>query len=196
MGYLGGMREKLSPIKIKKLKWVREVAEMRLKGMTEQAIGDELGISRQRVSQVIHTQAHSARQLVRYMVKTGKLPHPATLVCVDCGSPAQGYEHRDYRKPKKVVPICLKCNGRRGMGIGGRGPLVKISPKWVALLPEGVTEEDLAMSLDVNLIYLKQILGGRIRPGATLAKRIVELCPKMSLSFFRPDLWPKPKGKP
>ncbi len=34
--------------------------------------------------------------------------------CVDCGSGASGFDHRDLSKVRDVVPICAKCNGRRG----------------------------------------------------------------------------------
>ena len=36
--------------------------------------------------------------------------------CVDCGVQAQAYDHRDYRKPFFVDPVCNKCNARRGQG--------------------------------------------------------------------------------
>jgi hypothetical protein len=37
-----------------------------------------------------------------------------TFNCVDCGKTAHGYDHRDYRKPLDVVPICRSCNYKRG----------------------------------------------------------------------------------
>lgn len=51
---------------------------------------------------------------VNKAVKTGALAPVKTLICVDCGSQAQCYEHRDYNKPLEVVPVCRKCNFRRG----------------------------------------------------------------------------------
>jgi len=47
-------------------------------------------------------------------VKNGILAPVKTLICVDCGSQAQCYDHRDYNKPLEVVPVCRKCNFRRG----------------------------------------------------------------------------------
>ena len=47
-------------------------------------------------------------------VKNGVLAPVKTLICVDCGSQAQCYDHRDYNKPLEVVPVCRKCNFRRG----------------------------------------------------------------------------------
>ena len=51
---------------------------------------------------------------VNKAVKTGALASVKTLICVDCGSQAQCYEHRDYNKPLEVEPVCRKCNFRRG----------------------------------------------------------------------------------
>lgn len=36
--------------------------------------------------------------------------------CVDCGKRATSYDHRDYRKPLQVDPVCQSCNCRRGPG--------------------------------------------------------------------------------
>lgn len=36
------------------------------------------------------------------------------LACVDCGSAAEVWEHRDYTKPLDVDPCCISCNLRRG----------------------------------------------------------------------------------
>ena len=52
--------------------------------------------------------------LVNKAIKNGNLAPVKTLVCVDCGSQAQCYDHRDYNKPLDVVPVCRKCNFRRG----------------------------------------------------------------------------------
>ena len=40
--------------------------------------------------------------------------------CVDCGRPAQCHDHRDYTKPLDVVPVCDKCNYRRGYGLDSK----------------------------------------------------------------------------
>jgi hypothetical protein len=61
-------------------------------------------------------QAQAAAK-VNQAVKKGILPPAATLICVDCGKPAQCYEHRDYNKPLEVVPTCKGCNIRRGPAI-------------------------------------------------------------------------------
>lgn len=47
----------------------------------------------------------------------GRLPYlHGAVACVDCGKPAQVYDHRDYNQPIKVDPVCQKCNLKRGPG--------------------------------------------------------------------------------
>lgn len=57
-----------------------------------------------------------ARWLVRKEIESGRLPalRGGNVLCVDCGAPAQGYDHRDYMRPLVVEPVCRKCNRRRG----------------------------------------------------------------------------------
>lgn len=40
-----------------------------------------------------------------------------TYRCVDCGSWASGWEHRDYSEPLKVEPTCSRCNFKRGPAV-------------------------------------------------------------------------------
>lgn len=49
-------------------------------------------------------------------IKAGQLPPPKTLICVDCGKGAFCYDHRDYRKPLAVDPVCKSCDSMRGPG--------------------------------------------------------------------------------
>lgn len=53
---------------------------------------------------------------LRKVILRGDIPHPYTLLCVDCRRPARGYDHRDYTKPLDVVPVCTRCNVLRGPG--------------------------------------------------------------------------------
>lgn len=56
--------------------------------------------------------AHNA---VGRAVKDGLLPRiDANTKCVDCGKSAKVYDHRDYRKPLEVEPVCHSCNSLRG----------------------------------------------------------------------------------
>ena len=63
----------------------------------------EIAAIRVRVTQLVHRAIHR-----------GELSHPKTLVCVDCGSSAQCYDHRSYDRPLDVEAVCRKCNHRRG----------------------------------------------------------------------------------
>lgn len=58
---------------------------------------------------------------MRHAIRDGLLAKPDGQACVDCGSPADRYDHRDYTKPLAVEPVCVKCNGRRGPGAYPRG---------------------------------------------------------------------------
>jgi len=53
---------------------------------------------------------------VQNAVAAGLLPslRNGTVPCKDCGKPAQAYDHRDYRKPLMVEPVCHGCNTKRG----------------------------------------------------------------------------------
>lgn len=50
------------------------------------------------------------------MVENGELKSlkDRNIKCVDCGHYAIHYDHRDYAKPKKVEPVCGRCNSKRG----------------------------------------------------------------------------------
>lgn len=57
-----------------------------------------------------------AKGFVNYAVKKGWLMKPTELACVDCGKPAQHWEHRDYNDVYDVEPVCQRCNCIRGKG--------------------------------------------------------------------------------
>ncbi len=59
-----------------------------------------------------------AIRAVTKAVRDGDLPSIGTQICVDCGKPAQHYDHRDYDKPLEVEPVCVKCNFARGPAKG------------------------------------------------------------------------------
>lgn len=58
-----------------------------------------------------------ANHTVIAAVKRGLLPQVETLLCVDCGVPAECWDHRDYRYPMLVQAVCKGCNNRRGPGL-------------------------------------------------------------------------------
>ena len=55
---------------------------------------------------------------VRTAVRRGDLEHISSQLCVDCGSQAKHYDHRDYDKPLDVEPVCISCNHKRGKALG------------------------------------------------------------------------------
>lgn len=59
-------------------------------------------------------QSIRARSIVAYYVRKGTLQNPKTLKCVDCNRDAHCYDHRDYKKPLQVEPVCTSCNVKRG----------------------------------------------------------------------------------
>ena len=56
---------------------------------------------------------------VNRAIQAGKLKRlDGNVRCSDCGRPAEYYDHRDYRKPLAVVPVCHACNMHRGPAKG------------------------------------------------------------------------------
>lgn len=58
--------------------------------------------------------AYKSHKYVAAAIRDGYLPRPSSLTCLDCGAPAQAYDHRDYNKPLDVEPVCHACNVKRG----------------------------------------------------------------------------------
>ena len=52
--------------------------------------------------------------LVQAAISKNILPSPYLQTCVDCGGPAQTYDHRFYTRPLEVEPVCNSCNRLRG----------------------------------------------------------------------------------
>jgi hypothetical protein len=64
-----------------------------------------------------HAMQTRARSIVSKAVQLGLMPKVRSLSCTDCGQPATGYDHRDYRKPLDVEPVCHGCNVYRGSAL-------------------------------------------------------------------------------
>lgn len=58
-----------------------------------------------------------ALAIVGRAIKQGVLARPYAFACVDCGKRASQYDHRDYRRPLDVAPVCVGCNHRRGQAL-------------------------------------------------------------------------------
>lgn len=69
------------------------------------AVNGTIGMDKQKV-------AHS---IVYRAVRKGVLKKlDGTVPCADCGDVAVHYDHRDYKKPLEVSPVCAICNHARG----------------------------------------------------------------------------------
>lgn len=65
----------------------------------------------------------AARWRVHELVRQGKLPQIKTCLCVDCGQPAQAYDHwQGYAREhwEHVQPVCHSCNEQRALARGER----------------------------------------------------------------------------
>lgn len=64
-------------------------------------------------------QRRVAQNAVKAAVKRGALPdlRKVPVKCADCGERATCWDHRDYRAPLDVSPVCKGCNNRRGPGL-------------------------------------------------------------------------------
>jgi len=63
-----------------------------------------------------------ASRILNYEIRCGRVPRITkngedNFICVDCGARATGYDHRDYRKPLEIEPVCQSCNYHRGPGL-------------------------------------------------------------------------------
>jgi hypothetical protein len=55
--------------------------------------------------------------MVALAVRLGYLKPARECSCVDCGNPAEHYDHRDYNKPLEVEAVCRPCNYKRGVAV-------------------------------------------------------------------------------
>lgn len=89
-------------------------------GVDKQKRGASLPCMWKGVEEVKTHEYYSARNkaahVVCKMVRKGELIKLSknNVPCVDCGSRAVHYEHRDYGYPREVVPVCQRCNASRG----------------------------------------------------------------------------------
>lgn len=74
---------------------------------------------------------NKSRSMVTVAIHKGKIPHPSTLVCVDCGKQATCYDHRNYYEPLNVDPVCKSCDCLRGPGHPPFTIDRTVMPKWV-----------------------------------------------------------------
>lgn len=63
-----------------------------------------------------NTNLMSAKSAVYILVRAKKLKKASNFNCLDCGMKAEVYDHRDYKKPLDIEPVCKSCNYKRGSG--------------------------------------------------------------------------------
>lgn len=138
---------------------------MKADGKTYDEIAAHFGISRQRAHQLVSDPIKQvAHSKVAAAVLHGKLPPlDGSIPCVDCGKPATCYDHRDYRKPLKVDPVCGGCNTSRGPGKVGSMKRRNASKerRAVRLHAAGQTMDDIAKKLRCTRKRVAQILNAQ-----------------------------------
>lgn len=77
--------------------------------------------------------AHNA---VHRAIKYGRLSPPTDFQCVDCGLDAVVHDHRDYRKPLEVDPVCKRCNKLRLGALWSRSAPLPVEPLPYILAPD------------------------------------------------------------
>lgn len=82
-------------------------------GESQSAIAADLGISRQRLHQLLNPERAAARKAVRRALSTGTIKRPDT--CSDCSTPSITLHahHDDYSEPLNVRWLCPTCHLRR-----------------------------------------------------------------------------------
>lgn len=95
--------------------------------------------------------AYQAHYEVARAIRKGELARPATKPCVDCGEQAEHYDHRDYRQPLSVEPVCRKCNYKRGPGApyaqpSAQKPRTREQAVATAKAVEGFRDEDVKLA--------------------------------------------------
>ncbi len=64
----------------------------------------------------------AANRAINRAKARGELKPASRYSCVDCGSQARDWEHRDYTKPLDVQPVCRRCNQHRGPALYPKRP--------------------------------------------------------------------------
>jgi predicted transcriptional regulator len=78
-------------------------------GFTRAKVAKELGVSRQRIDQILQPEKHHARIMLSHHIKIGTIKRPNR--CGSCGELAEVEAHHvDYSRPLFVDWLCLKCH--------------------------------------------------------------------------------------
>lgn len=77
---------------------------------SQTAVAKILGVSRQRVNQIVNHIQHDARVKLNRAVKDGRVNKPDSCECCGVVDGLHGH-HRDYGLPLKVDWLCSNCHG-------------------------------------------------------------------------------------
>ena len=111
MDYIKSLREKKARNK--------KIINALKSGLSKSAIAEKYGISRQMVWTICSGEnVKNAHKEVRRAVAKGTLRslNDGNTKCIECGSVAKAYDHRDYTKPLQVEPVCITKKKKRGKG--------------------------------------------------------------------------------
>lgn len=87
------------------------INNLKQQGYNQSQIANMMGISRQRISQILSFEKHNARAALSQAIKRGKLIKP--LNCTKCLSNKELHgHHNDYSLPLEVVWLCTECHGQ------------------------------------------------------------------------------------
>ena len=101
-----------------------------VEGKSQSSEAINLGISRQRLHQMLHPERTRARSLAYKHARDGKIPKPAK--CSGCQRRKKlQMHHPDYSKPLSVLWLCSKCHGKAHRTANGKSravPTVTFQP--------------------------------------------------------------------
>lgn len=97
---------------------------------------------------------------VQKAIREGAIKRIIECRCVDCGDPAERYDHRDYNKPLDVVPVCSSCNLIRGPALPLRGYFADVFDTGRRYYQRRLDMEKLfkQMGIEADLSYLPKML--------------------------------------
>jgi len=146
------------------IRFRRKVFALVKKGVRQIEIARKLGVSRQRINQIIHAEKHLARTVIYNRVVNGIIPKASALKCVDCGTQAKEYDHRDYSKPKDVDAVCEKCHTKRTPHWHTNKFDYVIRGKIKEYLNSGLSQSEIGRKLDISRQRVWKIINGQCPP--------------------------------
>lgn len=87
-----------------------EIVSLRESGASLEDLSIRFSLSRQRIEQIVHVEAHDARRLVARAITRGEIQRPD--VCAACARSQVllSAHHEDYAAPLCVTWLCHECH--------------------------------------------------------------------------------------